>query len=121
MKKYRFHSDAGHGWLQVKKSDLVAFGIDGQISGFSYQHLDNVYLEEDCDASTFLHCLKSYRIPFEIIERTRRMSGGYVSIYKVGDQFAVWYSNDETPDDTYHGHYFGRIAKAVSDYKGRQV
>ena len=53
-KTYIFHSDPGHGWLAVKKSELTELGIYGQISQYSYMKGDTVYLEEDCDAYTFV-------------------------------------------------------------------
>ena len=60
--KYQYHTDAGHGWLHVKRSDLIALGIADKISGYSYQYLDDVYLEEDCDASLYLQALKTHSI-----------------------------------------------------------
>ena len=69
MKAYTFHTDAGHGWLQVKKSELRTLGIAEKITGFSYQYLDSVYLEEDCDAGTFLSALKAQGTQFAIKER----------------------------------------------------
>lgn len=57
MKKYKFYSDSGHGWLAVKTSELIALGILGKITAYSYQSKSGktVYLEEDCDATTFCH------------------------------------------------------------------
>lgn len=55
MNTYTFFNDAGHGWLRVKRSELVELGIEQQISLFSYIKGDYAYLEEDCDASIFLH------------------------------------------------------------------
>lgn len=52
--KYVFHFDPGHGWLEVKKSELVRLGIADKITSYSYMRGDKVYLEEDCDYSTFL-------------------------------------------------------------------
>jgi len=52
--KYYFHSDPGHAWLAVKRKELVRLGIVDQISGYSYQNGDTVYLEEDCDAGMFM-------------------------------------------------------------------
>ena len=49
-----FYSDPSHGWLEVKRSDLIALGIEDDISGFSYQKGSKVYLEEDCDMSRFI-------------------------------------------------------------------
>ena len=53
MKTYSYHNDAGHGWIEVKRSELEALGIADQISSYSYQEGDGVYLEEDCDAAKF--------------------------------------------------------------------
>jgi hypothetical protein len=53
-KTYIFHSDPGHGWLAVKKSELTELQIYGQITQYSYMKGDTVYLEEDCDAYTFI-------------------------------------------------------------------
>jgi hypothetical protein len=50
---YNFHSDCGHGWLEVPRAELVALGIADKISHYSYQKGDRVYLEEDCDAAVF--------------------------------------------------------------------
>lgn len=52
-KTYTFHSDPGHGWLEIPKSDLAALGPI-PISSSSYEDEHNVYLEEDADASRFL-------------------------------------------------------------------
>jgi hypothetical protein len=54
MKRYIFHSDPSHGWLQVPVSELKALGIAGQISPYSYVSGQYAYLEEDCDAGVFL-------------------------------------------------------------------
>ncbi len=53
MKKYVFHSDAGHGWCAVKRAELKRLGILDKISHYSYQKGQTVYLEEDCDFTTF--------------------------------------------------------------------
>jgi hypothetical protein len=51
---YRFFEDAGHGWLEVPRREVVASGAN--ISRYSYYDpkTDMVYLEEDCDAISFL-------------------------------------------------------------------
>jgi hypothetical protein len=51
---FTFHTDSGHGWLQVPRRLLVELGILGEITDFSYQDGDSVFLEEDCDAGTFM-------------------------------------------------------------------
>ena len=57
MKTYKFHQDSGHGWLAVKRMELVALGILHKVSAYSYQRGETVYLEEDSDASLFLDAL----------------------------------------------------------------
>jgi hypothetical protein len=56
---YTFHSDNGHGWLQVGKDELVMLGIENSISGYSYRNNNNVFLEEDCDASLFVNAMEN--------------------------------------------------------------
>ena len=51
--QYTFHEDSGHGWLEVKRAELISLGILDQISHYSYQDGDTVYLEEDCDLERF--------------------------------------------------------------------
>jgi hypothetical protein len=50
---FTFHTDPGHGWLEVPRKMLTELGIDGEITGYSYQAAESVFLEEDCDAGTF--------------------------------------------------------------------
>ena len=51
---FTFYSDPGHAWLEVTKRELFELGISNLISGYSYMHRENVYLEEDCDAQNFI-------------------------------------------------------------------
>lgn len=51
---YDCYSDPGHGWLKVKRSELVRLGILDRITSYSYQRGEFVYLEEDCDLSAFM-------------------------------------------------------------------
>lgn len=52
--KYQFYSDPGHGWLRVPYSELERLDIADKITHYSYTKGDNVFLEEDCDMSTFM-------------------------------------------------------------------
>lgn len=52
-KVYKYHQDAGHGWLAVKRHELIELGILDKITSYSYQNGQTVYLEEDQDYSTF--------------------------------------------------------------------
>lgn len=54
MNKFKFISDPGHGWLKVPRHLLNEYGISSKISEYSYQSYNDVYLEEDCDASLFV-------------------------------------------------------------------
>lgn len=53
-----FHSDGGHGWLQVPHSLIKRLGIGAKITGYSYRDTNFAYLEEECDYSTFLHAMQ---------------------------------------------------------------
>jgi hypothetical protein len=57
MQNYTFYEDPGHGWLEVPLKELIELGIANAISHFSYVKIKQgtpfVYLEEDCDYSTF--------------------------------------------------------------------
>jgi hypothetical protein len=70
---FTFHNDAGHGWIEVPLADLRELGIDRIISSYSYERDGRVYLEEDCDASTFV---KAYQDRFgrepELVDRYHR-------------------------------------------------
>lgn len=59
MLKLISYSDAGHAWLAVKRDLLESLGIADKISGCSYIKGKTVYLEEDCDVSTFINAYKN--------------------------------------------------------------
>ena len=67
MKTYTFHEDPAHGWLEVDRQELIDLDILDQITPFSYQKGDKVYLEEDCDYSTFCDAIRTR--PDEITKR----------------------------------------------------
>jgi hypothetical protein len=52
--RYKFITDASHGWLSVPLEDIRKLGIADKISRYSYMTHTRVYLEEDCDAFVFL-------------------------------------------------------------------
>ena len=61
---YTFHTDPGHGWLQIEVSDLAEVGLSvGVFSKYSYyrKHMNGttLYLEEDCDAGRYLAAFKA--------------------------------------------------------------
>lgn len=59
MKTLKFYTDPGHGWCAVPVSELIALDIQDVISPYSYISSDGAtaYLEEDCDASTYISAL----------------------------------------------------------------
>ena len=58
MKKV-LHSDSGHGWLAVKLGEIKMLGIESDITEYSYIKGKTAYLEEDCDAMTFINAAKA--------------------------------------------------------------
>ena len=57
-KLYNFHSDSGHGWLEVKLQELWDLDIYKKVTQFSYEKRGTVYLEEDHDAPLFYMAYK---------------------------------------------------------------
>ena len=67
-KTYHFYADNGHGWLKVKKSDLVELGIENEITNYSFENGDYAFLEEDSDTYRFFD---AYRKKHNIVNATR--------------------------------------------------
>jgi len=57
-----FHNDGGHGWLECGRELIASTGIANDISDYSYQRGNNVYLEEDCDMPLLLDALRKRSI-----------------------------------------------------------
>jgi hypothetical protein len=82
MKTFKFHSDAGHGWLAVKLTLLQELNIADKISKYSYLRGQSVYLEEDVDAKIFhdAYTSKYGQYDIETLYYNRRSPiRGYVS------------------------------------------
>ena len=79
---YLFHSDPGHGWLQVKRQELKDIGILDKISYYSYQKRGDVFLEEDCDYSLFVERMKELGRPLEIKEINSQTKDSIVRTYE---------------------------------------
>ncbi len=58
---YIFHTDPGHGWLEVPFAMVYALGIGHEVSRYSYMTRDcqTFYLEEDCDAYRFIRAYEA--------------------------------------------------------------
>jgi len=62
---YTFYSSPGHAWLSVPVKQLIELGIADKITPYSFISPGKrvAYLEEDCDASTFLTAVGSANVP----------------------------------------------------------
>ena len=56
---YNYHTDPGHGWLEVGIDELLVLGIADKISPYSYMNKGKAYLEEDCDMALFMETMAS--------------------------------------------------------------
>lgn len=75
MTTFHFFSDPGHGWLKVPRKLLSKLGIADQITPYSYQLNQHVYLEEDSDLSRFMAAWNTTNAPANIVHhRSNRMS-----------------------------------------------
>jgi hypothetical protein len=61
-KTFKFHEDPGHGWIEVTIRELRELNIADKITRYSYWKKGVAFLEEDCDASTFIRAyMDKYR------------------------------------------------------------
>jgi len=58
-KKLTFHTDSGHGWLEVAIDDIRELNIAHLISSYSYVKGERAFLEEDCDAFQYMENAKA--------------------------------------------------------------
>ena len=67
-----FHTDPGHGWLEIEKQLVIELGIAPKISRFSYVLGTRMFLEEDCDAGLAIDALKArgYEVGFKEVVHT---------------------------------------------------
>jgi hypothetical protein len=70
MLRLNFHSDPGHGWVEIPRADAQRLGLLPCISRYSYQSRDGrtLYLEEDCDYSALVRAARGAGEPIEINE-----------------------------------------------------
>ena len=65
MTTFTFHTDPGHGWLEVSIPNLLSVGlVPSDFSAYSFEGNGNVYLEEDCDAAAFIRTYEQKVGPF---------------------------------------------------------
>jgi hypothetical protein len=64
------YNDPSHAWGKVKRKVLDNLGIAQQVSSYSYQYKDNVYLEEDADLSLVCrHLLFNSDVQIKFVEK----------------------------------------------------
>lgn len=72
--QFTFFSDSGHGWLKAPIELCRELGLQGQVSGCSYRKGNNLYLEEDGDATIFVnaYCKKNKITVKEFVNANKR-------------------------------------------------
>ena len=75
-----FYTDPAHGWLEVKRSDLIALKIEDNISHFSYEKGAKVYLEEDNDLMTYLKAAQAAGWHVDINESVSTNSDSFIRL-----------------------------------------
>jgi hypothetical protein len=60
-----FYSDPGHGWVKTPRTLLKQLGIASQISPYSYQRGDSVYVEEDSDLYSLINAMKQAGVQYQ--------------------------------------------------------
>jgi hypothetical protein len=68
MLTFTFYADPGHGWLEVPRDLLHDLGIADEISRYSYQKLDKVFIEEDGDFMKFTRAMGAAGREFKVVE-----------------------------------------------------
>ena len=70
MINVNYITDPGHGWLKVPLKKMAKLGIVDKISTFSYIRGAYAYLEEDCDAATFIEACEAQGIKYGILSNS---------------------------------------------------
>lgn len=69
MIKATYYTDPGHGWFAVKRGVLTMLGMQYDVSYYSYQRGNTVYLEEDCDANLLFNKARALGIEIKYTEK----------------------------------------------------
>jgi hypothetical protein len=78
-KTFTYHSDPGHGWLEVTVEELKSVGLNiSDISCCSFRSGNVLYLEEDCDAFKFTKAWKALGRPFNYDEEVEPRNDSFV-------------------------------------------
>lgn len=87
--KAMFLSDPSHGWLKVPSTILYLYGLENEISHFSYVSPTgkHVYLEEDSDAGKLLDAIKLAGDSIDVTSRRPTNNPSHVRNY---DRYKRW-------------------------------
>ena len=95
-----FYSDAGHGWLKVSARELINLDLLSKITRYSYMSPSGrwVYLEEDCDMTTYLVALGKNHANWgsELGVKTKHSSRSSIRGYPRADRDYILYQTSKT-------------------------
>ena len=75
MKAIKLYQDPGHGWIAVPVQALALVGLTkNDFTPYSHQSRTSsmLYLEGDCDATTFVHRASSRRLILQAVTKIWR-------------------------------------------------
>lgn len=104
VKVYKYYQDAGHGWLAVKRSELVELGIANKITSYSYQRGKTVYLEEDCDMTTFVNALTARDNGISFVVQSSRTNPNKLDMNPAKNVFFEVKYCERSPIRSYDGY-----------------
>ena len=79
---YTYHTDPGHGWLEVGVDELILLGIGDKISSYSYIKGDKAYLEEDCDMELFMNAMEAKGVEVKLAHINEPTNDSIIRSYR---------------------------------------
>lgn len=101
------YSDPGHAWGKVKRSVLHNLGIADNITSYSYQRGEYVYLEEDCDLSTLCMALNHRNTRIKFVEKSTNRDSRIRSYERYQPLNIVAVPDSERTEDSTVGFDYG--------------
>ena len=83
------HNDPSHGWLEIKRADLIALGIEDDISRFSYEKGSKVSLEEDNDMTRYIRAAALAGCKVDIDYSVHTNSDSFIRLLKAYEPTAA--------------------------------
>ena len=71
---FLYHTDPGHGWVEVPMHELHRLGIAGKITSHSYRQGETAFLEEDRDATLFIETLRAQGLEVKLVPRYQEVT-----------------------------------------------